>query len=80
MDDEEFCEELSRHTLRSKMQTMELFSLVGNDRSFMLELENRLKNCHVHYCPGNEEAVNRVMAIAPQSEWFDVRQKMAPGS
>jgi hypothetical protein len=34
------------------------------------ELEVRLKNCFVSYCPGDKESVEEVMGMTPKSDYF----------
>lgn len=56
---------------RNSGQTTFLFNLLGGDYGKLFDLEVRIKNCHVCFCPGDVEDVEEVMAMVPKSEWFN---------
>lgn len=56
---------------RNTGQTLFLFNLLNGDYGKLFDLEVRIKNCHVCFCPGDIEDVEEVMAMVPKSEWFN---------
>lgn len=56
-------EVLTNRTNRSKGQTMFLLELLNGDYNKLLELEERLKNNFLYYCPADMEEVEKVLAM-----------------
>jgi hypothetical protein len=54
---------LSNATNRSLAQTKFLFELCDHDLSKLMELEEKLKNNHVFYCPGDKEETEKVLSM-----------------
>lgn len=61
---------LRSKTNRSKAQTDFLLELCDNDLSKLCELEQKIKNCFVMYCPGSKEEVEVVMNMQTKSNYF----------
>ena len=50
-------------TNRSTGQTQFLFNLVGGDFNKLLEIEEKIKNNHLGYCPGTEEDAGWILRL-----------------
>ena len=61
---------LTDRTNRSNAQTQFLFQLVDGDFNKLKDLEVKIKNCHVSYCPGDKDEVNNVLAMVENHKWF----------
>jgi len=66
----EFLERLVSVTNRSKAQTLFLLDLLDNDVFLLMELEEKLKNNHLHYCPSTIDEVNEVLSMGNGSGWL----------
>lgn len=75
MKQDEFLNRLTTATNRSKGQTLFLLKLLDNDVFKLMELEEKLKNNFVHYCPGDRESCDEVLAMDNGSEWFKLTFK-----
>ena len=62
-------DKLSTVTNRSYGQTEFLFKLCDNNLSRLVKLEQKLKNNHVAYCPGDREEVEKVLSMRDGSGW-----------
>lgn len=71
--DKELLDKFTDATNRSKGQTSFLFNLVKGDFLKLVELEERLKNNHLSYCPGDEEEVEKVLCMDKYgNKWFNL--------
>lgn len=61
---------LMTKTNRSKLQTQELYNLVDGSLEKLMELEYKLKNGFVNYCPSTKEEVEKMMINNPISTHF----------
>lgn len=63
---------LTNGTNRAKAQTQFLFDLCDGDLVKLFELEERIKNLHLSYCPGDKESVENVMQMPfdRTKQWF----------
>jgi len=57
-------------TNRSKNQTKFLLHLLDNDIFKLMELEEKLKNKNIGYCPGDKETCDKILSMNNDSEWF----------
>ena len=55
---------LTNLTNRSNSQTQFLFELCDFNFHKLLELERKLKNNFVFYCPGDKESVSKILAMS----------------
>ena len=65
-----FLDKLTDVTNRSKRQTNFLLELLDNDVFKLMELEEKLKNNQLHYCPGTREECEKVFSMGKGSEWY----------
>jgi hypothetical protein len=65
----EFVERLSKVTNRSRGQTLFLLDLLDNDVFKLLELEEKLRNNSLFYCPGNRESCEEVLAMENEGSY-----------
>ena len=65
-----FLDRLTLATNRSKGQTLFLLKLLDNDVFKLMELEEKLKNNHLNYCPGDRESCDEVLKMDNGSEWL----------
>ena len=68
----EFFEEFTTATNRSRGQTEELFHLVGEDLSKLVELEEKLSNNFVGWVPGDKSDVALVMSMPNSLKVLDL--------
>lgn len=54
-------EKLTNKTNRSKGQTQFLYNLVDGDFCRLIELEEKLTNNYIGWCPGDKESVEEVL-------------------
>jgi hypothetical protein len=66
---DEFLNKLSDCTNRSYGQTLFLFNLLDRDRKKLVLLEQKIKNNHLHYCPGTKEDCEEVLSMGDGSGW-----------
>jgi hypothetical protein len=64
-------EEISSITNRSLAQTTSLFGLVDEDFSKLTELEDKIKNNHLSYCPSTKEEVEEILLMSRGSGWWN---------
>jgi len=57
---------------RSVQQTNFLFELMDNDFQKLIDLELKIKNNFIHYCPSNLNEVDSIMKIDNKSDWFKI--------
>ena len=67
--DEDTMNWLSTKVNRARHQLNELFNLVDGDLIKLIRLEEQLHNCFVSWCPGDKEAVDKVMSMTPKRNW-----------
>lgn len=67
--DEERLQWLTEKTGRSQLQTQFLYDLCDGDFEKLKRLEVKIKTCHLHYCPGDKEAVEEVLDMEEQMDW-----------
>ena len=60
---------------RSKTQSQFLFQLVDGDFDKLLSLELKIKNCFISYCPGDVDAVDVIMNMETESNWFKLKNE-----
>lgn len=65
-------------TNRSEFQTTLLFNLVGKNLNKPVAVEERVKNNHLHYCPGDKEEVKKVLKMGQGSYWFNMQEFKQP--
>lgn len=61
---------LSKAVNTSKGQLYFLYQLCDGDFELLKTLVVKMKNNHVHYCPGDKESVNKVLAMGNGTNWF----------
>jgi hypothetical protein len=66
-------EKLTKQTGRHSRQTQFLFELCDFDFEKLLELERKLKNNFVFYCPGDKDTVNEVLKMKDGKSIFYAR-------
>lgn len=69
---EKFLNSLTSATNRSKGQTLFLLELLDGDVFKLMELEEKLQNNHIHYCPGDKEECERVLSLGNGNGWFEL--------
>ena len=67
---EEFLNRFITTINRSKGQTLFLLKLLNNDIFKLMELEEKIKNNHISYCPGDREECDKILSMDNGSEWF----------
>jgi len=60
---------LTDKTSRSVGQTKMLLELVDNDFEKLVDLEVKIKECFLSYCPSDKESVKEVMDMESKSKW-----------
>jgi len=70
----EFLDRLTTATNRSKRQAQFLLELLDNDVFKLMELEEKIKNNFIRYCPGDKETCDKILAM-DNSEWFKLTFK-----
>jgi len=65
-----FLNRLTDVTNRSNGQTLFLLELLDNDVFKLMDLEEKLKNNHLRYCPENKEECETVLNMDNGSYWF----------
>lgn len=68
----EFIKRISIAVNRSLAQTTFLLDLLDYDLFKYLELEEKLKNNFVGYCPGDLKECKKILAMGNGSEWFRI--------
>lgn len=58
---------------RSKGQVQYLFELCEGDYSRYMELEIKIKNNFITYCPGTKDDVNHILSLPNKSNWFKLK-------
>ena len=71
-DEKRLIDKISTIFNRSIQQTIFLFKLLDNDYQKLIDLEMKIKNNFIHFCPSNQEEVNKIMNLVDKSEWFKV--------
>ena len=61
---------LTSLTNRSKAQTQELFELCDFNFEKLLTVERKIKNNFVFWCPGDKEAVDYVLGLKDETDYF----------
>ncbi|CAG7581215.1 MAG: hypothetical protein SLAVMIC_00731 [uncultured marine phage] len=61
--------EISKKTNRHERQVNFLFDMIG-DIDTLKKLEMNIKNCFIHYCPGDMESVEKILKMKPNKVWF----------
>jgi len=72
---DKFLDRLTTSTNRTKGQTLFLLNLLQNDMFKLMELEEKLKNNFLHYCPGDKEECDKILGMDNGSEWFKITFK-----
>ena len=72
MEEKRLIDKISTVFNRSIQQTNFLFELLGNDFEKLINLELKIKNNFIHYCPGDLEEVDIIMNQETSSEWFKI--------
>jgi len=57
---------------RSIQQTNFLFELLDNDFQRLIDLELKIKNSFIHYCPSNIDEVNQIMKLENKTDYFKI--------
>lgn len=73
--DKNLMEELTNKTNRSRNQTQFLFELCDFNFEKLVELERKIKNNFVSYCPGDKEEVERVLSLGEGKGWFKLEPR-----
>lgn len=68
--DKETGKRFTRQANRSLRQSNELYSLLNGSLKGLIELELKIKNCFLHWCPSTVEEIESVMKMEPKSTWF----------
>lgn len=66
----DFVDDFTDRTNRSVWQTEFLYKLVDKDLEKLVELEEKLKNNHCSFCPGDKEKVEEVLNMGYGSYWW----------
>jgi len=69
----EYLNRLTNVTNRSKGQTLFLLELLGYDVLKLLELEEKLQNNFLNYCPGDLKECEKVLNMDKGTNWFNLR-------
>lgn len=70
-----FLNRLTTTINRSKAQTLFLLDLLEYDVFKLMELEEKLKNNFIGYCPGDKEECDKILQMDNGSEWFKMTFK-----
>lgn len=63
--------ELTNVTFRSLGQTKFLLDLLDNDFKKLIELEEKIKNLFIHYCPGDRKECDKILQTKVDKKiWF----------
>lgn len=73
---EDFLNRLTIATNRSKGQTLFLLGLLDDDLFKLMELEEKIKNNFVGYCPESREECDKILAMDNGSKWFKLNFKI----
>ena len=66
-------ENFTTATNRSKSQTTFLYDLCDSNFLKLVMLEEKIKNLHLSYCPGDKEEVEKILAMEEiENPWYDV--------
>ena len=57
-------------TNRSDGQTQFLFNLVNCDIEKLKELETKIKNCFISYCPDSDKEVKQILEMTNTTNYF----------
>jgi hypothetical protein len=55
---------------RSKTQVLFLFQLVDGNFELLDQLELKIKNCFIFYCPENKDQVTEILSLTPTKVWY----------
>jgi len=66
----EFLNRLTNVTNRSTHQTLFLLELLDNNLFKLMELEEKIKNNFLFYCPSTKEECEKVLSMGNGSQWF----------
>jgi len=66
-------DKLTDVTNRGKGQTLFLLKLLDGDILKLLELEEKLKNNFLHYCPADKEECEKVLSMGNGKDWYKLR-------
>lgn len=61
--DANLMKELTNNTNRSKNQTQFLFELCDFNFEKLVELERKIKNNFIFYCPGDKDELNHILSL-----------------
>jgi len=75
MEKIKFVEKLINVTNRSKWQTLFLLELLNDDLFKLLELEEKIKNNFIGYCPSDKEECNKILSMSNGSNWYNLTFK-----
>ncbi len=67
---EEYLDRLILLTNRSKFQTKFLLGLLDNDVFSLMELEEKIKNNFIGYCPDCKDECDKILSMNNGTEWF----------
>ena len=68
--DKDFVDRFTNATNRSISQTEFLFNLVDGDLLKLIELEEKIKNNFIFYCPGDKREVNKILKMGYENYRF----------
>lgn len=72
MTDEQL-DKFTNETNRSMGQTKFLLNLLDGDFRKLVDLEERVKNLFLSYCPGDKEECEKVLSMPlPKDKWFSL--------
>ena len=70
--DKERLDYIVSKTNRSNNQTQFLYNLLDGDFQKLKELEIKIKNNFIHYCPGDMESVEMILGLENKSNYFEI--------
>lgn len=73
--DANLMEELTNKTNRSKNQTQFLFELCDFNFEKLVELERKIKNNFIFYCPGDKDELNHILSLGEGKGWFKLEPR-----
>jgi len=72
MEQKRLIDKISTIFNRSVQQTNFLFELLGNDFQKLIDLELKIKNNFIYYCPDDLNEVDFIMKLTDKSDYFEV--------
>ena len=72
MEEKRLISKISTVFNRSIQQTNFLFELLGNNYQRLIDLELKIKNNFINYCPGDLEDVEVIMNQETRTDWFNI--------